>query len=420
VQAIVRQVRTVKSRGGRLRASMALLPSHDLVQLLPGKLVSKGVEIERCPMGSLWRHNRARTQETKGEAGDERFDCLYDLRDAGTHAVLNYGIGKTDPADEVPKLRVDLADARSYIRYLLATNAYPPEDRRSLILIQTELVARYTAVRNESKVTARERWMAGLNTTDSRGRRNVMAAALVSGAGIGHLLKRINEIPKIATVVDRRTLLVDRYIQEHLELYRELWDCLRMSDHRVNRGEFQRLLVIAEYPHRNYVRMDRAAALWAIERLFTDFLHAFARIIARPFCRNAAHTRRDLKVAIQLVRTQDLAGVYRRIAKIRQGIRWVFALDHLREKVITPLSFLLDHLRRKRFVLRRFAAREEFFQIECALGVFIGKVERCFDTSLDRQVKGSVNACAYEAQRLMTQDQWKAAKEKLREAAKIL
>lgn len=390
---------------------MARLPSRDLVQLRPAVMQTVNGKTKRVvlPIGTIWRRNWEHERVTKGESTHAHYDDLYDLLRSGRHVTHGYGLGTPECAtlaNEASSIREDIVTARAYVRFVLAMGVYEPEEKNGFMRVQAGLVSSYSAKRNADKVTARERFARGLIMKDSLGRRNTSAAAWVTGAGISHLLTRMSSMKVLSTAIDRKTVYVYEYIREHLELYTELWRCLRGSD-----------------------RLTFAAT----ERLLQEFRSAFSTITARPFCRNASHTRRDLTEALRLVHAKDRAGLSKQIARVRMGIRWVFALDYLQTQVITPYSFMLERLHRmeakrlrsegkkvRRIEITREMAPESFSEVERRLETFIAKLEKCSDAELKTKVKSHVEALAQDSLRALHAGNWRIAKRRLLACAKKL
>lgn len=411
MEHLTTSVQTVRSHGVALRLPMARLPSRDLVQLRPAVMrVVNGKTTEvHLPMGTIWRRNWEHERETKGESTHAHYDDLYDLLRSGRHVTLGYGLGtpeRTTLPSEASSIREDIVMARAYVRFVLTMGVYEPAERTTFMRVQSELVSSYWAKRNVSKVTARERFARGLILKDSLGRRNPSAAAWVTGAGISHLLARMSTMKILSTAIDRKTVYVYEYIREHIELYTELWGCLRGSS-----------------------RLTPAA----MERLLLEFRSAFSAITARPFCRNASHTRRDLDEALRLVCAKDRAGLVHQITRIRMGIRWMFALDYLQTQVITPYVFMLERLRgmeakrlraegkkTRRIVIAREMAPDSFKEVESRLEVFITKLGKCSDVDLKTKVKDAVEAIAKDALLALQAGDWRIAKKRLLACAKKL
>lgn len=421
----------VRNRGLRLRAKALILPSRDLVQIPP---VTVPPNAERAkplvvPAGAIWRPNGQLAKDTNGQSTHARYDDLYDLLRGGRHVVRRYGASSSVPASETAEVAEDIATARAFVRFVLAMGVYLPDEKRAFLRIQAELVGRYVPKRNERKVTARERFMRGMIMKDATGRENRPAAAMVSGAGIGHLLTRVQDIRRISTCIDRRTVCVFGYIEEHLELYKELWAALSTSRRSVDRGMFQRYLDACDDP-----RAHRAeAALRATERLLIEFRTAFRTIVARPFCRNARRTVRDLDRAIAYCRAGDRARLRFELERIRRGIRWTFVLHALQAEVLSPLSYLMEQLVREerkrmrdaglprgRVSIRREMSPDRFAAIEKSLVSFLHRLEKCSDQGLAAPVKDNVDVWASLAKQAMSEDAWFEAKALLLRAAKLL
>ncbi len=432
MQHLPQGFQTVKNRGVRLRTAVRVIPSNDLLQerTITVKITNGKPRSFVIPAGTLWRSNRAHAKETNGVSTHARYDDLYDLLRSGRHAVHQYAAHESSGVGETAEIREDVETARAFVRYVLAAGVVEAEEKAVFEKMQTQLVADYVAKRNDDKRTARVQFVRGMVMTDATGRNNPPAAAMVSGAGIGHLLKRLAEIPKISTCMDRRTVQVYAYIQSHMDLYRELWEDLRVGTKPRSQGLFQRWEIAAA----SDARRSRSILRSMLQRL-REYRMAFDAIKARPFCKNAAHTVRDLDAAIAACEAGDLKGLRTTLAKVRRGIRWVFVMDALQVEVIGRLSYLLNRLgreetkrrrgiprdKRSRFIrITRDMAPDDFAAVEAALTSFLHRLDSCSDQLLDRPVKADVERLVREAEGAMRVDDWRLAKKRLIAAAKYL
>lgn len=412
---------TIKNRGGYVRAKMIRLPSSDLLQTVPAILTTGNVRPKtlEIPAGTFWRPNRELERETEGGTSHARYGDIYDLLRAGHHVVHRYGADEPRKGSETSEIREDVATARTFVRFLLAMRMYEPDEKLGLYRIHAELVRRYGPKRNEHKMTARERFMRGIVMTDRLGRHNPPAAAMVEGSGIGHLLQRLDDVRWISSAIDRRTVHVWGSVEEHLDLYHEQWQALSPGVNGRGRGDILRM--VAASPDRHTVS--------ALDRLLREFRDAFAAVTANPYRRNAEHTRDDLEEAILLCREWKTARLLDVLARVRRGIRWVFALHALQTEVIAPFSYLRDELDRERrrgnkgkrlLDVPRDSAPERFAATEAALEDFLRRLDKCSDERLVRPVKAEVERLASFAREAMRKDSWLEGKKFLLQAAKLL
>jgi len=433
VQTYFQVIKIIQNRGGRLWISVQVIPSNDLIQQRPATLrVANGKAGNIfIPAGTLWRANHTRAKETAGASTHARYDDLYDLLRSGRHAVCQYAVHDSDGAGEMREVREDIETARAFVRFMLVSGMYEPDEKRELLEMQSLLVSRYEIKRARHKTVARSQFMRGMITTDSIGRNNPPAAAMVSGAGIGHLLKRLTDIPRLSTCMDRRTIQVYVFIQSHMNLYRELWDDVRVDTKSRSRGILQQWIIRVSMSESR----TKKAFLRKIRRRLCEYREAFTEIRTRPFCKNAAHTVKDLNAAIETCKVGDLRILRIQCAKLRRGIRWVFVLDVLQIEVISRLSFLLARLRReetkrrrsipcnkreKTIQITRDMAPVEFAAVERLLASFLHRLDRCSDATLDVPVKAKVECLIRGAEYAMTVDDWTLAKKRLISAAKFL
>ncbi len=432
------ETREVLRRGTLCKMRVGQLPWGDFFQLYPLSMsikMPKTQEIAevRFPRGTLWRNNEELYHRTKGKTSHMCVPDLYALECMGRHIVTRYGLGKVDQTSEASQLREDVGTARTYAEYALMTGAYTDEDRPVFEALIRKLVVVHARVRDPHKMTARERFIRGMVLTDRLGRFNPMASALVTGSGIGHLLERQADVKSISLVVDRKTLFVFEYIRRHIELYQELWDTLRLSAKGEKRNKLQRLLESCEVAGGGAKQAVLRTRAWlSIQILLTGYFAAFHRIDVRPFSKNALHTRRDLRDAMGYAHEENATGLRTQIAKIRQGISWVFALDFLHRNVLAGLRFTLERLRREvahqrrgtgqrgRLKITRSLAPASFADVDARLASFVERVEKCSDADLKVKVKDRVLAYARAAQAAMTREEWLVAKRQLVLAAGLL
>lgn len=432
------EFRTIKRRGTTKKMRVGVFPWGDFIQLRAVTMKYEDLKTgevlkEYFPRGTLWRANGELYQRTGGKTSHMCAPDLYSLECMGKHTVHRYGRGTLDTATEAADLREDVGVARVFAEYALMTGSYLPEDRPVFVAMLQHLVDARSLSRDVYQVGARERFSHGLTLTDRLGRFNPGSSAMVTGAGIGHLLERIESVNQISSVVDRKTLYVFEYIQKHLELYRELWETLRLHAVGDSRGKLQRLIEICEMTTDDVEQEQMRLRAWrSISIILTSYFAAFHRIVALPFRRNAYHTRRDLGDAMRLALEKNAPGLRFQIVKIRQGISWVFALDFLHRNVLASLRFTIDRLRREAsrhrrgtgqkgpLKIARSLAPKAFNDVDARLADFIHRVETHTDAALKVKVRDRVLAHARAAQQAMAKEEWLLAKRELTLAARSL
>ena len=432
------EFRTIKRRGSTKKMRVGVFPWGDYIQLHAVTIQHVNPKTEKVvkeyfPRGTLWRANGELYQRTGGKTSHMSAPDLYLLECMGKHTVHRYGRGTLDTATEAADLREDVGVARVFAEYALMTGSFLPEDRPVFVAMIQNLVDARSLSRDVHQVGARERFSRGLTFTDRLGRFNPGSSAMVTGAGIAHLLERIENVNQISSVVDRKTLYVFEYIQQHLALYRELWDTLRLHAVGDDRGKLQRLIEICEMTTDNVEQEQMRLRAWrSISIILTSYFAAFHRIVALPFRRNAYHTRRDLGDAMRLAHEKNAPGLRFQIAKIRQGISWVFALDFLHRNVLASLRFTLDRLRRQASHHRRGTGQKgplkiaraldpkAFEFVDLRLADFILRVEQHTDAALKVKVRDRVLTHARAAQEAMANEEWLLAKRELILSARAL
>lgn len=431
----------VRGRWGVLSAPMLKMPSGDLVQCAEAHLVRsvRGRRItERVPSGTLWRPCTALAKRTGGKTTHQQFNDIFAAVRAGWHIGTQYGTGfSPERASERKEVLETVASARALVQYLLMARLYDsPSQKRVLERAQAQLIRRRRLEIADEKVTARERFIRGIEPLDRLGRQNLPAAAMATGGGIQHLLTRLNQITAISARVDRKTLVLFREIERHMELYTALWNDVRESEHLEGRGLFQRLIDIVDNMSRSIssTHESRERAWKDLIRILTEYRDAFASIVVRPFCVNAHYAVLDIEAALQSCERGHVPSLREDLRRLRRGSRWVFALHTLHTNVIVPLSCLLHRLhlqerkrRReeeismsKRLVIGRDRAPEEFARIESQLQDVRRRLAKCSDTGLRVPVSERVTTAIDLAMAAFKQDAFLDAKRYLLQAAAAL
>ena len=385
------------------------------------------------PVGTVFVPNRELARTSPNKTTHMAYAGLYEAFRGGRHTVRRGGAVPASTHGEVQELKDDIEIARSYVRVLLASGILTSEEEAIVLQAERALIERLRPKRNEHKVTAREQFLRGMERRDTLGRINPAAAGFVTGAAIGHLLERQEDVRRITGRVDKRTISIWSDVDRHMELYDELRAALvpinpiAKSGAYDLRDPFLRLELLLD-PVRGPLATN------AVISILNGFAQSFAFVKALPFRTNAEYTRFDLLDAVSAAEVYDRVSLRAMFTRLRRGIAWVYAQRALECQVIAPLSFLMEELSRaelarlrregktgRRPVLtRRAMAPERFAKIEVAWKDFHAKLAKCSDEGLKQPVKARVKDLLTQSRAAARGDNWQEAKHFLKVASALM
>ncbi len=426
---------TVKNGGGTLACPMGRFAWGDLTMLKsePMQRPKRKREDSLIKAGSFWRPNSLRRQKSHGQSTHAHYDDAYLLMLSGEHVIRGEG-------SEILNMRQSILEQQDFSRLLLDLGAFTQAEQIAKFEEQSRRFEELLQVSDEDKIAARKMIAGSMEIKDSLDRNNPASRAMKSGGAVGRFMRRLGSAQDIQDFEEWRTRKVAQLIAEHLELYKSLWAALKM---RVGTpalvdvsqifdqssgldNDFECLISESRGPE----------GLRAAERLLAEFHSSFAAIQIRPFCKNAAHVVRELKLAGEMCQKAERAELKSLLRKIRRGIRWMFALDALQMQVIRPLSLLHEDLyslcQRERngdgtyvkgsgLVLRS-AAPQLFAKVEEGLEAVREKIRtKCRNKDLDNPIiKERVEGYLGTAQASLARDDWRAALDDMRRAARCM
>lgn len=404
----------IKTRSGPLKAPFCRVEGTNVITLTAKHLDFKA--------GMIFVPNQELARWSPKGTTHMAFEGLYEAFRSGEHTIRRGGATPRSKHGEMREIREDIQTARAYVHCLIASGLLSFEEETAAYGALTELVGRYLMVRNDHKKEARDQLHRSKEFKDKRGRKNPPAAGFVAGSGIGHLLHRNREIAGITINIDRRTIYIVQAIEAHMDLYKGLRVALKPRG-ELPPGILELLMEIDSDDEHLFLRSYRELG---------NFRYDFRRIVAMPFRKNAFHTAKDLATAMEYAKKHDRNGLRETYRKIVRGITWIFAQYALEMEVISPLSFLLEHLsgevrkeRRKLAVkkaapIRRIMDASRFGRIERSLVQFIEKLEKCSDEGLETPVMERIRVHVTDALARMRNDQWFKAKDALKEASALM
>jgi len=420
---------TIGYRGNPLKIKARCFKWGDLVTTQAFTLPGKGKQpAEEFPAGTIFRRNKWMGKKSEGASEWMRYRNLYDLWRAGRHIENRYD------QDERVELDGFREKARAYVQVLIYLKNVKPEDKEKVV---DEFVRAAEALSHKQagrKIVAGARFMEALPAKpgevfrDATGRKNPAAAAMIAGAGQGHLIERWEDAEAIVARTDLRTIEVFNAIQRHMLSYWNLWYAINPKVRHYHDPKMSELLYMPDLkglngPVRVSVRDATAEQLEDVRRLLIQQRDVFSAIVERPYYNNAAHTALDLEAASQLCDVDKKAALAAALEKVINGIRWAFAQHVLQMSYVTPLAMLLEHLERQKKILRngsgdetpivikRSMAPHDFAQLEDAMQAFKERVLKCSDEGLDRQLKNVTLARVAMCQGLQDCDMWPQAKD---------
>ncbi len=399
--------KAIATSGGKLRAPFQKIAGTNILVLIDESVAGD----KRYPAGTVFVPNRQLAEDSGDKVTHMAYTGgLYEAFRGGTHTVRRGGAlpppspEDTSPCDEIHELQDDIATARTYVGALIASGMLTPDEEKTLKIEQRRLAERYGAKRNAFKKKARGQMERGLNTQDSRGRRNPSAAAFASGGAIRNLLARQEQVRMIGSAVDRRTIHLYYAIEKHMELFQGLRAELKPGNLP---GTLEALLRPA----------CGARSFFRAANILRELSLAFALVRALPFRTNAVLTEHGLLRAAECADRKDREGTLALYKIIRRGIAWTFALHTLENTVLAPLSYLIEEHRGK---IVYAVAPARLSRIIAALHDFSGRLALCSDAWPKYPRKNAVAAYIQTAEQCIAVDDWLKAKEALRSASALM
>ncbi|MHB8830777.1 MAG: hypothetical protein ACYC44_01535 [Patescibacteria group bacterium] len=406
----------------------------DLVQLEDVKAFEEfhGEEVPyTIEAGARWSTNRETYRRSKGAT---QYHCFkrgdYDEVRSLWHVDQGYKKATQDVlrhGDAVRSLAVDL----------MAHSASLGNPQLWVISKLDPLIEAYQRKYNIRNIMALQDMERGKRLRDALGRINIPAACFAQGAAQGNLQKRDQAIHYIESCMTRRVQEVLREIDEVRDAYRRVRCSFKPEYANVWAREDAGRRLPPEKPQGIHVRgwqddvRDRRRWPYLAQELEWH-LPFFKGMKALPFRRNATHVVDDMQQALEAIQQNKARSLVDALLKLREGIRWFFALDHLEMQVIAPLSLLAYDLElrsaaslplgaeKPKFVPKRAMASRDFRQIVCQYSKFAEFVELFDDGILKHSRQDDVLTSTQFATKAMKDDDWLAAKEHLLSITDIL
>jgi hypothetical protein len=410
-------------RGSEISGPFVHLPYGVLVQVKSRTvlLAKKGrhpTTIERrFPAGTVWISNKDIEVRTKGATTFVPYDDLFAAYRACSHTSNQYGVDSKTAGTETADLARNINTSRKLVPFALRGRSLSECVRKGHDLLLHEEVVELLQKRDERKRDAASLLLGAKETlvADALGRPNPGGSAMRIGGSIGMLLKRNDLVILLGDIIDSRAVVLHDYIDEFLRLSEALWAEIHESEHLQSKGRLWRLFDLAEKgSKKNAMPLERMRGLDALDSrdlgrasvvsILRFYRSAFAKVLTRPFCRNARRLIKDLDHAIEHCRSETLPELKRRLEIIQRGTRWAFALNYLHLMILAPLSTKIEAIRlerrdrmrgvphSQRTTLAAELANESgrFVGIQRELDVFERKLRRCSDLDLVVPVKQRV------------------------------
>lgn len=440
LQEPVIRVEQFNYRGQLVRVQALVHPWGDITQLEPLEVTyesgkSKKPKTLRLPAGAMWRKNRNQARETDGRTERQCYrQGAHDLLRGGLHAAKAYGLRTSAPGTENQELLTDRSEIRFKVVTLMTKGASIVDLEAWAQDNYQVLVERYRAKRDIRKIMVRQNLERAARPHDSLGRKNRPAMGMASGAAIGNLDMRRTAIRYIERYLDERSKGVADLIWRVRDTYRglrsefepwmvELWssqDCGTAPVERINSDP-------------GWLEMIEDRNNWpVVKNRLMQYEIAFRAIRENPFLRNSTHALEDMRAARLALDDQDSKELRQALRRLLEGTRWFFAQDYLQQRVIHPLSFLMEDLRRAERAKRRATKDRDkiiitrdmdpraFDQVICQFRLFVKRLGKIDDGPLKRQVKPGLRPIVRAVFAAMSEDDWLKVKRNLLKIAAML
>lgn len=429
-----------KYLGQRIEVRVLVYPWGDLVQLesLDHRYQSSRslkFKTVRLPAGSMWRRNRHVALLSNGRT---EYQChklgAYNLLRSGIHISRQYGIRDASPGTETQELLTDRAKIRYAVVTLMTRGASIADLPAWAQSNYGELVLRYRPKQNIRKVMARQNLERAVQPYDSLGRINRPAMGLAAGSAIGNLDERRKCIRYIDRYMDGKSRSLAGRIREIRDTYRAL------------RVEFEPWMVEiwaaqdsglqpSELDCRDpgWLELAVESENWpAIKLRLLQHQATFALVHERPFLANATHALEDMREAVSAIDDLDKEALLTSLRRLLQGTRWFFAQEYLYQRIIYPLAFLIEDLRRVARATRRNLKKgdeikivrsdhpEAFEDISARFRLFVKKLGRLEEDLIKNQVKPKIWPLARAVFVAMREEEWLKVKRILLTIAALL
>lgn len=324
--------------GAELVADMWRYPWGDLVLLSEASFhypePNKKKKSETLLAGSILRPNKQKAKDTEGRTTHASFSDLYKVFRGSSHAVSNYGAEGGVPDTEETEVQATIQALHEYVTLLFSLEPHFAHVLEDVKVGMGDLASSYQYKVNEQKRRAQAHMWRGIMDTDSLGRHNPGAQRYAMYGAGSELRKREDAIQWLSMHMDHKTARCLRLINEHVELYHQIWQEICTTSAKKQLTNWQ--------------------AHGVKYGLIKDLYLTVSAIRVRPFRRLAAQTERDLRELLYAMEKQrGPDNIYPIVDRLREGTRWVFALDTLQMQIIFPLSALVHRLERKEKNRRR-------------------------------------------------------------------
>lgn len=367
----IQHLETFMYKGQQFSIMCRVYPSGDATQLQESVAeyetgIKKRIKTKHYPRGGMWRKNKDVARRTKGQTERQYYPGgAYSILLAGRHAVDNFGLINAGPGTEVRELEAHKQVIRQTVMGLMTKGCSLVDIEEWAKEQNTPLIQVLATKVDIHKIMARQNLQRGEKLVDSLGRKNIRVMAAVDEAAIGNLNRRIETMQHVAWCLDARTRNVAGIIRRIRALYRSLR--LLFDPHYAIIWKAED----AGLPIPKGITVERGllqlldetnnwqGILTSMRRISDDFNN----VPERPFCDNARRIAEDAEIVCAAIEAKNKPELRVALERMLEGTRWFFALDHLEQRIILPLSLLIADLRRREKARRKVTGEKGKFKI---------------------------------------------------------
>lgn len=272
---------------------------------------------------------------------------IYEAIRGRTHTILGYGT--KGGAGELQEIDAQVETVSDIISILIRYTTLSPEEKCKLSQMLMKVTSELKRKRNEAKKEAREFLDQSVEVRDRLGRSNPSATGARVCAARERLQLRLSEIRRISPRITAFEVALMNEKNRIWRIFDQLVDNLREVEHALRQC--------------NLIETDQTFIRSICERL-TSLEREVATIRVQPLVAFSRMVAKELSETRKLVELRQLDLAQKIIEKILRSIRFKRAQQHLEEKVIFPLSMLLEkgglsetHVQRLRKCLIYFQGR---------------------------------------------------------------
>lgn len=248
---------------------------------------------------------------------------VYSVYRSNMSTVSDSGIAKPVAKSDAYDMSINLHVAREVTDCLLTHTQLTEKQCDDLKLIKSHIARAFD--KTEKAVTARDRFARGLIVEELLERQDAQIITMNMKSDVAHGMRRLKEIADSVQPMDRRMTQASLLIREHMMLYSQISRVFKQWIYSFFPKE---TIEISDFVH--------------IAQELELFCVAFEQVRTYPFYRSAKHIVSDLKMGMEACLVFDSVELARALSRLIKSVYWIFALNYMQVRALTPLSLLIE------------------------------------------------------------------------------